>query len=58
MKSGVKRHFFQQRSQNKNVLAAQDDRPNGVRRDRRSGCLATAGRLRHEGWDQLTVLES
>jgi hypothetical protein len=35
MKSGVKRHFPQQRSQDKNVLAAQDDRSNGVRRDRR-----------------------
>jgi len=33
MKSGVKRHFPQQRSQRKNLLAAQDDRPNVVRRD-------------------------
>jgi hypothetical protein len=33
MKSGVKRHFNQQRSQSEKSLAAQDDRPNGVRRD-------------------------
>jgi hypothetical protein len=31
MKSGVKRHFTQQRSQRKNLLAAQDDRSNVVR---------------------------
>lgn len=32
MKSGVKRHFPRPRSQSEKVLAAQDDRPNGVRR--------------------------
>jgi len=31
MKSGVKRHASWQRSQSKKLLAAQDDRPNGVR---------------------------
>ena len=42
MESGVKRHFPQRRSQNENILAAQDDRSNVVRRD---GLQVVVGRL-------------
>ena len=42
MKSGVKRHFTQQRSQRKNLLAAPDDRSNVAQRD---GVQAVVRRL-------------
>jgi len=49
MKSGVKRHFNQRRSQRKDILAAQDDRSNVVRRDCLQGVVRRLAGLSDKG---------
>ena len=50
MKSGVKRHNPQQRSQREKLLATQDDRTNVTGRDRRDqGVVRPLAELDHKG---------